>query len=294
MAKAPRSPVNVDVDIKAGARLDVKAEVPSTSVGRFVDALTDLFRPFSEAQGLRADQIRLQRADVAIEIAKRARATMAVEKMEASPVPNKILIPLIEKGSNENLDDEFMIERWGNLLASASSSDEVEPRFVGILGELRGRQARALQAIAKNCWDQFDYPAHRLVDVAVVLDAVNVRKFLNNLFFDRRFSPQVNDIYTDLIDLTNVPGAGITDIIIFDSDEKMYSLTERDRLDLGDFSDLDIEILSSLGLLKRVNCYYNSKFKHEIQIIYFHLTEFGIKFFLCCNRDIRLKTEDHE
>jgi hypothetical protein len=50
------SPVNIDV--KAGARIDVKAEVPSTSVGRFVDAITDLFRPFSEARGLRADQIR--------------------------------------------------------------------------------------------------------------------------------------------------------------------------------------------------------------------------------------------
>jgi hypothetical protein len=54
---------------------------------------------------------------VAIEIAKRARVTLAIENMEASHVPNKILIPLIEKASNEAFDDSFMLDKWANLLA---------------------------------------------------------------------------------------------------------------------------------------------------------------------------------
>jgi hypothetical protein len=66
-----KPPVSVEVGLKAG--LEVKAEIPEKSVGRLVDSLTDLIRPFTEARGLRADQIRLQREDILIEIAKKAR-----------------------------------------------------------------------------------------------------------------------------------------------------------------------------------------------------------------------------
>jgi hypothetical protein len=72
-------PVQVDIGAKAEAKFEVKAEVPPVSVGRFVDAITDIFRPFSEARGLRADQIRLQRAEVAIEIARLARQAIVEE-----------------------------------------------------------------------------------------------------------------------------------------------------------------------------------------------------------------------
>jgi hypothetical protein len=53
-------------------------KVPSRALGRLtdsasrgLDALVDLIKPFSEARGLRGDQIRLQREDVLIEIAKK-------------------------------------------------------------------------------------------------------------------------------------------------------------------------------------------------------------------------------
>src|SRR3981081_2046102 len=89
-------PVQVDIGAKAEAKFEVKAEVPPVSVGRFVDAITDIFRPFSEARGLRVDQIRLQRAEVAIEIARLAR-------------------------------QEFVIKRWVDLLVSASQKEGIPP-----------------------------------------------------------------------------------------------------------------------------------------------------------------------
>jgi hypothetical protein len=279
------SPVNIDV--KAGARIDLRAKIPSTSVGRFVDAITDLFRPFSEARGLRADQIRLQRADVAIEIAKRARATLAIENMEVSPVPNKILVPLIEKASNESVNDDFMIDRWAHLLATASASGEVEPRFVGILGELNGKQAKALEIIAKNRWEWFARPVAQLIDADSQLDVVSVRKGLNDFSVGRQFSPVMNEIYDELQEWINRPGGAVVDILVFEKDDSTYSL---DASWQREYSALDLDILASLGLLKRVNFFYNSKFKHEIQVIYYHMTELGVNFFLSCNRDIKTET----
>jgi hypothetical protein len=120
MAKDDQQPP-VKIDLGVGAKLEVKAEIPSSSVGRFVEAFTDVFRPFTEAMGLRGDQIRLQRADIAIEIAKRAQQLLLIENSPVHPVPNKILVPLIEMASIESADDDFMLDRWANLLASASA-----------------------------------------------------------------------------------------------------------------------------------------------------------------------------
>ena len=55
--KRLESPVNID--FKAGARIAVRAEVPSTSVGRYVDAATDLFQHLARLEGfaqIRSDQ----------------------------------------------------------------------------------------------------------------------------------------------------------------------------------------------------------------------------------------------
>jgi hypothetical protein len=76
-SKTPQ--INIDLAARAEAKFDVRAEVPATSVGRLLDALTDLIRPFSEGRGLKADLIRVQREEVAIEIARLARERMRLK-----------------------------------------------------------------------------------------------------------------------------------------------------------------------------------------------------------------------
>jgi hypothetical protein len=148
-------PVKVDfgAHIGAEAKFEVKGEIPSSSLGRLVDALTDAIRPFTESRGLRGDQIRLQREDIAIEIAKRTQRRLLIENSPVRPVPNKILVPLLEKASIESADDDFMLDRWANLLASASAEGNVEPRYVALLSELSGRQARVFQGVALNNYE---------------------------------------------------------------------------------------------------------------------------------------------
>src|SRR6516165_972144 len=123
----------VDVDLGLSARVSLEAkvstEIPAQSTGRLVDAITDWFRPFTERRGFKADLIRLQREDVLIEIAKKAHRRLEIENAVPSPVPNKFLIPFLEKASLEN-QDGFLIDRWADLLASSSMHPEsAHPRF---------------------------------------------------------------------------------------------------------------------------------------------------------------------
>src|SRR5205809_228111 len=78
-----------------------------------------MLRPFSEKRGLRADQLRLQREDVLLEIARKARQRASEENAELNPLPNKFLVPFLERASTEDLKST-LIDRWAALLVSAS------------------------------------------------------------------------------------------------------------------------------------------------------------------------------
>src|SRR6476660_2987334 len=141
-----KPPVSVEVGLKAG--LEVKAEIPKKSVGGLVDSLTDIIRPFTEARGVRADQIRLQREDILIEIAKKARARAEIEGATINPLPIKMLVPFLEKASSEDSDRE-MHDRWASLLVSAST--EFHSRhltFLDILGRLGSDEVKVLEKAA--------------------------------------------------------------------------------------------------------------------------------------------------
>ncbi len=148
MAKEPKnSPVNIDIGARAEAKFEVKAEIPASSAGRFVDAITDIFRPFSEGRGLRADQIRLQREDVLIEIAKKARARVEIENKPTKPIPNKFLVPYLEKGSLEDQHSELM-QAWANLLVEAAQNFDPKLNvYTDILSKINGKDADFLSKI---------------------------------------------------------------------------------------------------------------------------------------------------
>lgn len=150
MTGHPDHSVKVEIGAKAEASVKLTGEVPKESLGRMVDALTDAIRPFTEARGLKADHIRLQREEVALRIAQRARARIAIENRPVHPVPLKVIIPLLEKGSQEAPEDNEMIDLWAALLAAASTSEGVPPRFVGLLGELRQSDAKLFNEIWKD------------------------------------------------------------------------------------------------------------------------------------------------
>jgi hypothetical protein len=138
----------VSIDIGLSAKAEVKAEIPATSAGRLLDALTDIIRPFSERRGLRADQIRLQREDVLIEIARKARARLAIEGLEPKPLPNKFLVPFLEAASLEDIQDEKLTSMWANLLADRAKNPHSKGSiFINILKELTSEEALLFECI---------------------------------------------------------------------------------------------------------------------------------------------------
>jgi hypothetical protein len=110
-------------------------------------ALTNLLRPFSEEQGLRTSQIRLQREDVLIEVTNRARTRIESEKLQTSPVPNKFLVPFLEKASLEDMTSR-LLDAWANLLVEASKNfDPKLTAYIDILSKIGGRDAEFLSRV---------------------------------------------------------------------------------------------------------------------------------------------------
>lgn len=274
------SPVKFDVGAKAEAKLALSGEVPSSSLGRFLDSLTDIFRPFSESRGLRADHIKLQREEIAIEVARRARQRLEIENAPLQPVDNKILIPLIEKSSLENPNDEEMIQKWSDLLANASKGEPVEPRYVQILSELTSRQAILFDKVARYAFERFDNPERWLEDAPAHLDPTYIRRHINELFVARKTPPSADYIYEKVLEVIDYPGCAIVDLLLYRPDGTDYGLfEERAQIERYHNFELDLEILGSLGLTRKAQVFYTTKFKDEIHLVYYYVTELGVAFF---------------
>jgi Abortive infection alpha len=143
---APSRPP-ISIELAAKASLEVKAEIPKESMGRTLDALVDMIRPFTEARGLRADQLRLQRHEVAYEIAQIAKKTAELDGLALSPPPVKFLVPFLERASLEDTDTELH-SRWAALLVSASRNYEARHlTYIDILSRLSSDEISILEEV---------------------------------------------------------------------------------------------------------------------------------------------------
>ncbi|UVC08707.1 hypothetical protein IHQ71_26870 [Rhizobium sp. TH2] len=213
MGDEHKPPINLELgaSVKAEFKAEIKAEIPSTSMGRLVDAVTDAIRPFTEARGLKADQIRLQREDVLIEVARRASVRLQIEKIDPQPIPAKTLVPLLEKASLEDPEDDEMIERWAALLAAEARDPGPNRRwFIEILSSLDGWQVKLLDAMGRSSHSREFFRVQNytraqvsegfssVVDLCAGNDVSKIRKKLGALpgytmFFNGEDIPNTNE-----------------------------------------------------------------------------------------------------
>lgn len=181
-----------------------------------------------------------------MEIARRAARRIELENPDPRPVPLKVLIPLLEKGSQEEADDDFMIDMWANLLASAASDISVSPRFVGIIGELNGRQARLLRYIAVEKIG---------IDPTQGSFAVQQQRVMNALNGMLRGRTTTGEIGDKIAALFSGNGSYLTCLQIYDRppSEGIRIWTEKLREGESQLPEADLEVLASLGLLERVD-----------------------------------------
>jgi hypothetical protein len=257
------------------AALRISGKIPEKPLGGLVEALTDVIRPFSESRGLRADQIRLQREEVAIKIAKLARERALIDG-HISSVPPKFLVPFLEKASLEDSDNSDMISLWANLLASASRGFQAPMyRFVSVLSELAPEHARVLRLVAVNdseINDRIDFSADFYCSPNLIMR-----------FCMERFNQADVDVFANaFFEEFSCHGSFFIDMSIYVGDDGYTYHTPCKELKLTDIED-SIGVLSSLGLVRRdIIPDINVGDGNAIFLDMATLTSFGADFFKAC------------
>jgi hypothetical protein len=286
------SPVEIDVGISARASVEarVSTEIPTLSTGRFVDAITDIFRPFSERRGLKADQIRLQREDVLLEIAQKARERLRVEGLEPSPIPNKFLVPFMEKASLEETGSP-LIERWADLLASSSvDPDSAHPRFVQMLSEMTVDDAELLRKVAFHCIDEMRAPNQAFSDSPYDFQPKTVQEQLQNWL--RASAVEIDDIFDHIIGAFERPGIFLLDVAVVRRNRgkkpEMWSIRTPSPTVIRPRNPANIEVLYSLSLLSDHSVEI-SKGTIAVTIYYVCITHLGVEFLKMCDSELNRK-----
>jgi hypothetical protein len=264
-------------------KMAIKASVPSKAAGRLVDSLTDMIRPFSERRGLKADQIRLQREDVLIEIAKKARQRILEEKKIVHPVGNKLLVPLLEKASLEEKSNKIMIDYWSNLLTTAATDKRsVSPRYISILSELTGKQAillgKIINRIKGRPIDNFELALDNLwgVDEPGIIIELN-RDGINH---------DVDEIFDIVIRCLYINGVVIDTVILNRDKEQWDTPTQMAELFPCDKFRIDLNILESLGLIKDMSFRDRCWGGYHLSVFFYKVTPLGMDLYAICNKGI--------
>jgi hypothetical protein len=275
-------PINVEIGV--GAKAEIKAEVPASSAGRFLDTLTDLIRPFSEKRGLRADQIRLQREDVLIEIARKAMARLAIENAEPKPLPNKFLVPFLEAASLEDLRDVNLTEMWANLLANASTNSEsTNPAFINILKEITSEEALLFEYIFTHYESKGkENRSHWHFEDA---DG-SLRPSYLFLFIQRQLLKMEPETWAiKILKHFDCPGVHVRALSVLHGEHRRYPLEEVDTFydrnrPVKEFSELSFDLLVRVGLLSKIDIeelWVNTSY--AVELTAYAATTVGIEFF---------------
>ncbi|MDZ7830282.1 MAG: hypothetical protein U5L07_00865 [Desulfobacterales bacterium] len=263
-----QSSVKVDFGAKAEARIEVKTEIPSESSGRLIDTLVDIIRPFSEKRGLKADLIRLQREEVAITIMQRAREKLRLSGTTQHPIPNKILLPILEKSSLEEPKSE-LIDKWSNLLASTAMNPNVKAiAFADILSAIGSEQAILIEKIATPRWRVL--PQNQLSLYGAVRGVDWLEKWYAAGF--RKAIKENGSLSLSLLQKKVDPYCLCHTIeILAPNDSSVIPAYESDRYYYD--NPLNFEILQRQGLIDKHKLQFE-----EITVVVFALTELGIEF----------------
>lgn len=307
--------------VSAKLNANIEAKIPGKSTGKLVEAtarlvnagagaveaITDIVRPLTEWAGLKGDRLRLQREEVALEIARQAAAKVQVGKRPIIPIPTKTVVRLLEGGSLEDPTDKTMIDLWANLLASAAqNANAATPRFISILEDLNGIQAQTLRdavlgkhQLTKSAEEKgivFNLPIseRELIHSATVISADICQHRIQmhmSSYEDKEFPlDEVLDFTIKTLSRpgiafeTFVLGTGTTGNLKRRIDERVdrdYKISERDT---------NNEILSSMGLLskEKVGPFHvkNNRTPFDMTLTYFRITPLCISFISAVSPDL--------
>jgi hypothetical protein len=106
--------------------------------------------PLEQASAIWTDKLKYTRWERQVALMQRANSKLAELGMSqpTQAIPLKIAIPLLQEGSME--EDDYLQDRWANLLVNAANADsgiEVRATYIGMLREMTSLDVRILASI---------------------------------------------------------------------------------------------------------------------------------------------------
>jgi hypothetical protein len=252
-------------------------------------AWLDLISPFTEWAGLKGDELRsrrellrLQREDVLSEIAIRARSRLG-SAHPSHPIPNKFLIPFLEKASLEE-PGSSLVDMWASLLVSASEKFEsYHTHFVSIMAQLSAKQGHILKTIIAT--DDKHELEIATDNIRMWFVQNRVRQQVYRLLYEKlqkdREELNVQDINDTLRDALAHLGVDPVYVSFEDIIKKDSYEVKTEWSNFKDEDEVDYSILDAVGLIRRVDAYFAIG-EWEFELIYYHITELGHHFAVSC------------
>lgn len=189
----------------------------------------------------------------------------------------------------EDAKDQTMIELWANLLASAAQSVLVQPRFVGILEELAGSQAKCLERVAFERLSESDFPAAEFEGSFIEFADYNIREmFQSTVDLVLKGGRDASVALELIVDTFSRPGVLLECAIIIDSEKGIWEYDIVSETGVRD--DENLSILESLGLVRyevisfKVSSNDDNRLDYEVSAHYYHLTRMGVEFCKVCSK----------
>lgn len=279
-----RAVAKASYEVKKNVTQDIPADVTRARTSAWLD----LISPVTEWAGLRGDQLRarrellrLQQEEALNAIAKRASPKLKV--ISGRPIPNKFIVPFLEQASLEELDSS-LIDMWADLLVSASENFEsYHTHFVSIMAQLSGRQGEIFKKIVG---------VDNLHDLEICQD--NIRMWyganrIRSLVYRELYEHVAKgreEIVADDIDntLRNVLSQKGIDPVYTSFEMTLLNQAydvETEWQNFNDDLEVDYSILEAVGLIRRVEAYFQIG-EWDFQIIYYYVTDLGTHFARSC------------
>jgi hypothetical protein len=206
------------------------------------------------------------------------------QQIPIQSVPLKGLLPLIEKSSLEDVDDDQMVSMWAGLLASAAvGQSDLLPRYTTILSELNSATARLFEHIVARDHDLSIHSADELgLDADLTGDWV-IRELRRE---DRGTDPEI--FIEFIVEMLNFPGAALDTIALADGENSydwpgLPGEMDDPRRISHDQNFLGFSTLENLGLLERHSFQQASIGQFLVSVWYHVVTPIGYDLYACCN-----------
>ena len=280
---------------------NISEVVPPDVTRAKAGAWLDLLSPITEWAGLKGDALRhkrgllrIQQEETLFRVAQGVRQKLG-DANEVKTIPMKILVPAVEKASLEEAADDVMVDRWASLLASAAEQVDVQPRFVGILGELAGSQAECLERLAFNNYSESIFPDAEFEESPLMFADYNIRQPLQDGVAEALIAAweskdpieSTNEMVDEIVSALSRPGVKV--LLVFMKDSDGYIWGHDSVAATGVREESDMSVLESLGLVRHAAVEFEVPHAIEgkslrVSVYYHHLTLMGVDFCKVCSR----------